>query len=115
MTLSLGRLEQFAPDQSSLAAAGKLRKPALWPLRATDGKGLVWGECQGSASAPYRLVAALDDLAHRCSCPSRKFPCKHVLALLWQYVDTPKSFETAEPPDWAVAWAMKRRPSGATL
>ena len=28
-------------------------------------------------------MADLRDLGSKCTCPSRKFPCKHVLGLLW--------------------------------
>lgn len=114
MSLSLKKVEELAPDQASLNAASKLIKPAKWPLLGRDAASkLLWGECQGSGSNPYRISADLSDLGYRCSCPSRKFPCKHVLALLWQYAETAERFAEAEVPDWVQDWLGRRRPKAA--
>lgn len=118
MALTLKQIEQMAPDQASLSAAAGLRKPAKWPLVAQSADGaLIWGECQGSGSAPYRAVASLTDLGYKCTCPSRKFPCKHVLALLWQHVEAPARFEaTSASPDWVQDWSARRKgKSGAAV
>lgn len=76
-------IEAAAPDQASLAAAVKLLKPALWSNfgGSADGR-LIWGDCQGSGANPYRLAVDLVDIGSKCTCPSRKFPCKHALALM---------------------------------
>lgn len=109
--LNLTQIEALAPDQSALAAASKLLKPAGWPLLARDAGGtVVWGEAQGSGSAPYRLMFDPADRGHKCSCPSRKFPCKHVLALMWQYVEHPERFAVGEPAPWVAEWLSRRRP-----
>lgn len=113
MPLTLDAVQRAAPDQASLSAAGGLRKASKWPLLAVDvSRALTWGECQGSGSTPYRVVADLDDLGHKCSCPSRKFPCKHVLALLWQYVERPEGFSSGAAPDWVEDWLSRRRKRG---
>src|SRR5262245_25084706 len=99
--LSKERIEQLAPDQASLGAALKLMKPASWPTLARDaGSSLLWGECQGSAAAPYRVIVSPADVGYKCTCPSRKFPCKHVLAVMWMACDVPARFAEAAPPDW---------------
>jgi len=109
--LSLTQIEALAPDQSALVAASKLLKPGGWPLLARDAGGtVVWGEAQGSGSAPYRLMFDPADRGHKCSCPSRKFPCKHVLALMWQYVEHPDRFTVGEPASWVAEWLSRRRP-----
>jgi hypothetical protein len=114
MGLTVRKIEELAPDQASLNAASKLRKPAKWPLLAGDsGKTLLWGECQGSGSTPYRVMVALGDLGYKCTCPSRKFPCKHVLALLWTYVDEAGSFAGQDTPDWVNDWLGRRRPKSS--
>ena len=76
-------IEAAAPDQASLSAAIKLLKPALWSglSGSADGK-LIWGDCQGSGANPYRLAVDLDNVGSKCTCPSRRFPCKHALALM---------------------------------
>ena len=105
----------MAPDQSSLAAARKLLRPGSWPVRAVDGAGLAWGECQGSGSAPYRIAVSIDDLGYKCTCPSRKFPCKHTLALIWQLAERPADFATMVAPDWVIDWAARRKPKAAPV
>ncbi|MEM7643145.1 MAG: SWIM zinc finger family protein [Pseudomonadota bacterium] len=114
MTITLDSVTALAPDQASLNAAGKLMKPGKWPLRqAAADTPLVWGECQGSGANPYRVVFDRDDQGYKCSCPSRKFPCKHVLALMWMYADAPEAFAPGAPPDWVGDWLGRRRGTGA--
>lgn len=110
MSITLQQIEALAPDQASLNAAQKLRKPAKWPLLALSAeRDLLWGECQGSGSTPYRLSIDRSDLSYRCSCPSRKFPCKHVLALLWMLVESPSAFSEQVPAQWVEEWLSGRR------
>jgi len=109
MALSLENVEALAPDQASLDAARKLLKSANWPAVASNGSGLIWGECQGSGATPYRVVVSEADAGYKCSCPSRKFPCKHSLALMWLRVDGKLSFATAPVPAWASDWVARRR------
>jgi hypothetical protein len=74
---------------------------------------MLWGECQGSGSTPYRVVVSPEDTGYKCTCPSRKFPCKHVLAVLWLRIDKPDRFATEAPPPWVEEWSARRRPGGA--
>jgi hypothetical protein len=109
-SLTKDTIERLAPDQASLGAALKLVKPAKWPVLGGDaGATLLWGECQGSGSTPYRVMLATADLGYKCTCPSRKFPCKHVLALMWQYSDGPQRFSKGEVPEWVNDWLARRR------
>lgn len=112
MALTRGAIEAMAPDQSALAAASKLLQPSKWPSRLRSG-GLIWGECQGSGANPYRVVADTADPGSKCSCPSRKFPCKHALALMWMFVEDEASFAAGEIPDWVTEWMGRRRKGGA--
>src|SRR6476646_6343377 len=108
MSLTLERIEALAPDQASLAAARKLLKASLWPTLA-EGEGLVWGECQGSGATPYRVVIHEADAGYKCTCPSRKFPCKHTLALMWMRAEGSPAFAPAAVPDWVKDWLSRRR------
>ncbi len=99
MSLNLQKIEALAPDQGSLDAVRKLLKPGGRPTLAEDGAGLLWGECQGSGATPYRVCVTEIDAGYKCSCPSRKFPCKHALALMWMRADGKVAFVTAAPPD----------------
>ena len=88
MPIELSKIEELAPDQASLSAAAKLKKPGPWSLLGCDdAAGLIWGECQGSGSSPYRVMCSEADYGYKCTCPSRKFPCKHSLALMWMRAD----------------------------
>ncbi len=117
----------LAPDDSSRRAAGPLGRPAPWHATgATDD--LVWGLCAGSGKNPYQVIIDLAGPAYKCSCPSRKFPCKHALGLLllWSAGPVPTGTvptgpvptgtvptgtvpDAAEPADFARAWSDARR------
>ena len=113
MPIDIRKIEELAPDQASLAAAAKLKKLEIWPLLACDTAGLIWGECQGSGASPYRVICSEADFGYKCTCPSRKFPCKHTLALMLMRADGVVSFKTDAPPAWVGDWLARRRP-GAT-
>lgn len=105
---SPAQVADLAPDPSSLAAARKLARPGPWSeLGSTES--LVWGKCQGSGRTPYQASVDLTGPAFRCSCPSRKFPCKHGLALLLLWVDGSGSVSDVEvAADFAEQWAAER-------
>ncbi|WP_211273319.1 SWIM zinc finger family protein, partial [Streptomyces hirsutus] len=75
----------LAPDTASRRAGSRLGAAGPWSGAGSSGEGALWGLCKGSGSKPYRTVVDLADVsgpAYECSCPSRKFPCKHALGLL---------------------------------
>lgn len=111
LSLTTSKITELAPDQASLNAANKLMKASKWPVLLQGGN-LVWGECQGSGSNPYRTVFDHANVGYKCTCPSRKFPCKHVLALMWMYVEDPGPFSDGEVPDWVTDWLGRRRNTG---
>ncbi len=102
------RVLALAPDAPSQRAAQSLASDRAWSLTGSAEPGAVWGECRGSAAAPYRTVVDLSGPAYRCSCPSRKFPCKHVLALLLLWVEGSVKDHADRPPDWAASWLTGR-------
>jgi hypothetical protein len=114
LSLSQAKIEALAPDQGSLASAKKLLKLSGWPTLGQNGTGLVWGECQGSGSSPYRVCIDEGDAGYKCNCPSRKFPCKHSLALMWIRLEGKAQFSQADTPSWVSDWVSRRRgPSAA--
>ncbi len=98
----------LAPDDTSVRAAMKLATPGPWSeTGSTDA--MVWGKCQGSGRTPYQVSVDLTGPAFKCSCPSRKFPCKHGLALLLLWVEGGGVVQdAAEPADFASDWAADR-------
>ena len=101
------RVLALAPDAPSQRTAQSLASGRAWPATGA-GTGALWGECRGSAAAPYRAVVDLSGPAYRCSCPSRRFPCKHVLALLLLWAEGAVRDDAAGPPDWAASWLITR-------
>jgi SWIM zinc finger len=114
VAIDLKAVEQLATDQSSLKAAAGLAKPAKWSGVGISRDGaLVWGECSGSGANPYRVMADLRNLGNKCTCPSRKFPCKHFLGLLWLNAEAVVPFVPADTPDWVSDWLGRRRTSSS--
>jgi hypothetical protein len=105
----------LAPDAASRKAAERVADQARWSQTGChDGQdgAAVWGACKGSGARPYRACVDLSGPAYRCTCPSRKFPCKHALALLllWSAGGVPAA---PVPADWVLEWIDERRERGA--
>ncbi|MGW5846847.1 SWIM zinc finger family protein [Streptomyces sp. NPDC055254] len=97
----------LAPDNASRTAGGRLGGAGSWSQIGGSASGSVWGLCKGSGSKPYRTVVDLTGPAYKCSCPSRKFPCKHALGLLLLW-SAEGVGEPGEAPDWASEWLAER-------
>src|ERR1700760_3340439 len=92
----------LATDDSSRRASGPLSRPAPWTGTGATSD-LVWGLCAGSGRSSYQVGVDLLCPPFKCSCPSRKFPCKHALGLLlqWSAGSVP---DAGEPADFARDW-----------
>lgn len=99
----------LAPDDASRKAGNKLGSAGPWSDTGGDASGAVWGLCRGSGSKPYRTVIDTTGPAYKCSCPSRKFPCKHALGLLLLLASDGSDLPAGDPPDWAGEWLAGRR------
>ncbi len=96
----------LAPDAPSKKAAQGVATPGKWSLRGTTGD-VVFGECRGSGAKPYLAAVDLNEPAYRCSCPSRKFPCKHALGLLLLW-SADGVAEVEAVPMWVGEWLTQR-------
>ena len=112
MELTSESVLALAPDASSVKAAQALLKPGQWPTLGFN-ENAVWGECKGSGSKPYQVEADLSGPVFKCTCPSRKFPCKHSLALLLLRVQQEAAFTQGEAPDWVKEWLDAREKRAA--
>ena len=99
------RVTSLAPDARVAAAGLKLAKTGTWSDVGYH-ESLLWGQCKGSGKNPYQVCADLADSAFRCSCPSRKFPCKHAVGLLHLWCDGAAA--PGEPVEFARQWAERR-------
>ena len=84
----------LAPDPASAKAGRGLATPPKWSGLGTS-EGLIWGECQGSGATPYQTKVDPAGPAFSCSCPSRKFPCKHAIGLMLVWASGPTLFVEA--------------------
>jgi SWIM zinc finger len=97
----------LAPDAGSIKNGKALATASKWQnLGGTDRA--LWGECQGSGKNPYQAQIDLAEPAFRCSCPSRKFPCKHGLGLFLLNASQAQLFTQDTPPTWVQEWLDKR-------
>lgn len=102
------QVQALAPDAASVQAARRLSRGGPWSGLGSTGE-LVWGKFQGSAREPYQVTVDLTGPYFRCTCPSRKHPCKHGLGLLLMWVRNDGSVhEEAAAADFAGDWADDR-------
>jgi hypothetical protein len=101
------QITALAPDAASLKAGRGLATPRKWQTLGSDGNALC-GLALGSGAEPYQTRVQLADLASKCSCPSRKFPCKHALGLLLLQAAEPAAFAASAPPPWVTEWLAAR-------
>lgn len=99
------RVSQIVPDAASAKAGQGLANARKWVSCGLDGAAL-FGECQGSGAKPYQVRIDLSEPAFKCSCPSRKFPCKHAIGLLLMHAAG--AVAPASLPAWVSEWVSER-------
>ena len=101
MTLTEQTILLQAPNPAAAENGRKLwKKGSFSALHRTEDGTLYWAECAGSGKNPYQVSIDWTDPTApvcRCSCPSRQFPCKHALGLMFQQL-AGGAFEPAELP-----------------
>lgn len=95
-------VESAAPNSDAVKnGRGLVVKGKFLALHIDADETILFGTCQGSGKEPYECssdFARADQPTHRCSCPSRQFPCKHCVGLMLAYVLKKSSFKTADVP-----------------
>src|SRR5512145_897060 len=97
----------LSPDAAAAKAAQELTTLRKW-VTLGAGETALWGECQGSGAKPYQVSIDLTGPAFKCSCPSRKFPCKHGIGLFLILAQQPGILTEKSPPPWTIEWLSKR-------
>jgi hypothetical protein len=105
--LTPDQITASAPDAASLKAGRDLATPRKWVSAGGDNE-VLWGLAMGSGKEPYQCRVSLVDLASKCSCPSRKFPCKHALGLMLLSVGQAAALTEKERPAWVIEWLEAR-------
>jgi hypothetical protein len=72
-------VKNTAPDRKAFAAAKKIAKLDNWKTTGRKDN-ILWGNAVGSSDV-YSVWVDTSAKELECSCPSRKRPCKHTLAL----------------------------------
>ncbi|GCE06586.1 SWIM zinc finger family protein [Dictyobacter aurantiacus] len=103
--ITTDQVDQMAPDASAAKAGKKLALEKFWSNLGHNGQA-IWGECQGSSL--YQVCIERSTFTTRCSCPSRKLPCKHSLGLLFLAAAVPTALPESEPLEWVSSWLSKR-------
>jgi hypothetical protein len=95
-------VDAAAPNADAIKnGRGLVLKNKFAALYISEDELILFGECQGSGKEPYRCSCDFvrpDNPTHRCTCPSRQFPCKHCLGLMYAYVQK-RPFKTAAVPE----------------
>lgn len=100
------RVTALAPDSASDVAGRRLATPVPWSDIGWSHP-LLWGACQGSGKTPYSVAIDVSGPTYRCSCPSHKFPCKHVLGLLYLWAEG-RIDEGGSISRFALEWSTKK-------
>jgi hypothetical protein len=107
LKLSVDQVRALAPGPAALQAGQGLADARHWTGLGCS-EAAVWGECRGSGKEPYKVRVDLSNNGSACTCPSRKFPCKHVLGLLLLGAGSPSKLVASKPPTWVSEWLQKR-------
>ncbi len=95
-------VDAAAPNAAAIKnGRGLVLKGKFVKLHQSEDETLLFGECKGSGKSNYQTSCDFvrpDSPVFRCSCPSRQFPCKHCLGLMYAFVDG-KKFTTAAVPE----------------
>lgn len=95
-------VESAAPNADAAKnGRGLVLKSSFVSLNISEDETLLFGECKGSGKEPYRCSSDFlrpEQPTHRCNCPSRQFPCKHCVGLMYAYA-LKKKFTTATVPE----------------
>jgi len=96
------QIAAWAPNPAAASNGRKIsQKGGFVRLERSEDDTFYCGECTGSGKSNYLTSADFLDPGapvFRCSCPSRQFPCKHALALLYEIVEG-KPFQIREIPE----------------
>ena len=94
-------IRSVAPNAAAVSNGKKISASGDFrTLSKTADETLIFGECMGSGKNPYHTSADFsgESPVFRCSCPSRQFPCKHSLALMFEWL-AKKPFTVSEIPE----------------
>lgn len=102
MTISKEFINALAPNASAIKNGEALATGNKFiELNKSEDETLLFGECKGSGKSNY--IVSVDFInkqmpTSRCNCPSRQFPCKHGLGIMYAFA-LGKKFEIKDIPE----------------
>lgn len=103
MEITQKKIEEMAPSADAARNGRDLvNRNKFSNLKISAEKNLIWGECAGSGKNPYYCSADYmeeNNPVFRCNCPSRQFPCKHAIGLLYCYEKNSGAFSVSDIPE----------------
>ena len=101
-TVSEQEIISLAPNAGAVSNGRKISSSQGFVSRMRSADDTFYmGECKGSGKSNYRVSADFvkeGAPVFRCSCPSRQFPCKHAVALLFE-IEAGKDVPIGEIPE----------------
>lgn len=100
--LTTQKIEGYAQNlEAAKNGRALVAKNKFANLKIDKDQTLIWGDCAGSGKNPYYCSADFieeNNPVFRCNCPSRQFPCKHALGLMFAYQQQASGFTIDEIP-----------------
>ncbi|ASA21122.1 SWIM zinc finger family protein [Paenibacillus donghaensis] len=100
--LTSSYIDSLAPNAAAIKnGQGLVKKKSFVQLQQSAEGDLLFGQCSGSGKSNYECSVDFivpDKPLARCTCPSRQFPCKHALGLMYAFVEG-AAFEIAPVPE----------------
>lgn len=105
-------ISSLAPNPAAVSNGKKISQTGGFVklMQSADGT-FFWGECSGSGKSNYVTSADYIDAnapVFRCTCPSRQFPCKHSIGLLYEMMSG-KEFYICDVPEDILAKRNKKQ------
>lgn len=111
MNLTPQKILSYAPDTGTGQRATGIAHAQIWHSLEGNGRA-IWGT-YGYALDPFKVVVDFEGPAFRCTCPVRRKPCKHSIALLLVFAKNNDAFKVAsEAPEWVHSWLSQRDERG---
>lgn len=94
-------IDSLATNANAIKKGKELSNGWFVKLNKSQNESIIFGECKGSGKKNYLCSADFVDASNpvfRCNCPSKQFPCKHTLGLMYAFADG-KAFTVEDIPE----------------
>jgi len=114
MNWTSSEISALAPDAATENRARRLAQAPKWE-ELGQYKNCIWGYCKGAGigSMAYEVKIYLKGPELLCNCAQRQAHCKHALALLFLFVESPRLFRQKTPPHNILNWYLQQQPQNS--